>query len=182
MWRRKASIGKCRSFGNASADTELWEQSLNEVEAGWLDGSFYEDSEVSERVHATDWICTRRFPLQQPTKIRLIDDGFESGLNSAYSCYNKLTLMDMDAVVALANVVLQAFASRGVFEIVLSAGERFTGTIHAGWNNDSTLLGRKLDLTAAYKQLAGLAHHKGSSELWWPMTGVVGGRMGNAIS
>ena len=29
-----------------------------------------------------------------------------------------------------------------------------TGTIHAGWNNDSTLLGRTLDLTAAYKQLA----------------------------
>ena len=60
-------------------------------------------------------ICTRRFPLQQPTKIRLIDDGLESGLNSAYSCYNKLTLMDMDAVVALANLVLQAFASKGCF-------------------------------------------------------------------
>lgn len=62
--------------------------------------------------------------------------------------------MDMDAVVALANVVLQAFASRGVFDIGLSTGERLTGTIHAGWNNDSTLLGRTLDLTSAYKQLA----------------------------
>ena len=85
VWRRKTSIGKCRSSGNSSADTELWEQSLNEVEAGWLDGPFYEDSEVSERVQTNDWICTRRFPLQQPTKIRLIDDGLESGLNSAYS-------------------------------------------------------------------------------------------------
>ena len=94
---------------------ELWEQSLNEVNAGWLDGPFYEESEVSERVQTTDWICTRRLPVQQPTKIRLIDDELESGLSSADSCYNKLTLMDMDAVVALANTVLQAFASNGVF-------------------------------------------------------------------
>ncbi len=57
--------------------------------------------------YTTAWNCTRRFPLQQPTKMRLIDDGLESGLNPAYSCYNKLTLMDMDAVVALANIVLQ---------------------------------------------------------------------------
>ena len=78
VWRRKTSIGKCRSSGNASADTELWEQSWNEVEAGWFDGPFYEDSEVSERVQSTDWICARRFPLQRPTKIRLVDDGLES--------------------------------------------------------------------------------------------------------
>ena len=55
--------------------------------------------------------------------------------------------MDMDAVVALANLVLQAFASKGAFDIALSTGERLTGTIHAGWNNNSTLLGRTLDLT-----------------------------------
>ena len=103
VWPRKTSIAKCRSSGVESADVELWEQTLNEVNAGWLDGPFYEESEVT-----TDWICTRRFPL--PTKIRLIDDGLESGLNSGYSCYNKLTLVDMDAVVALANTVLQAFA------------------------------------------------------------------------
>ena len=154
IWRRRTSIGKCRSSGDTSADVELWEQSLGEAEAGWIDGPFYDESEVSERVQTTDWICTRRFPLQQPTKIRLIDDGLESGLNSAYSCYNKLTLMDMDAVVALANTVLQAFASNGVFRFSLSTGEFLTGKIHAGWNSDSTLLGRTLDLKAAYKQLA----------------------------
>ena len=154
VWRRKTSIGKCRSSGDTSADVELWEQSLAEAEAGWIDGPFYDESEVSERVQTTDWICTRRFPLQQPTKIRLIDDGLESGLNSAYSCYNKLTLMDMDAVVALANTVLQAFASNGVFRFSLSTGEFLTGRIHAGWNSDSTLLGRTLDLKSAYKQPA----------------------------
>ena len=127
---------------------------MSEAEAGWIDGPFYDESEVSEWVKTTSWICTRRFPLQQPTKIRLIDDGLESGLNSAYSCYNKLTLMDMDAVVALANTVLQAFASNGVFRISSSTGEVLTAKIHAGWNSDSTRLGRTLDLTAACKQLA----------------------------
>ena len=154
VWRRKTSIGKCRSSGDTAADVELWEQSLAEAEAGWIDGPFYDECEISERVKTNDWICTRRFPLQQPTKIRLIDDGLESGLNSAYSCYNKLTLMDMDAVVALANTVLQAFASNGVFRFSLSTGEFLTGKIHGGWNSDSTLLGRTLDLKAAYKQLA----------------------------
>ena len=92
--------------------------------------------------------------MKQPNKIRLIDDGLESGLNSAYSCYNKLTLMDMDAVVAIANTVLRSFSSKGCFEILLSTGECLTGRVHASWHNDSTLLGRTLDLKSAYTQLA----------------------------
>ena len=50
--------------------------------------------------------------------------------------------------------MLQAFASKGAFDIALSTGEGLQGTLHAGWNNNSTLLGRTLDLTAAYKQVA----------------------------
>ena len=133
---------------------ELWEQSLEELQSGWLDGPFYDEKEVSRLVESESWICTRRFPLKQPNKIRLIDDGLESGLNSAYSCYNKLTLMDMDAVVAIANTVLHSFSSKGGFEILLSTGECLTGRVHASWHNDSTLLGRTLDLKSAYKQLA----------------------------
>ena len=38
--------------------------------------------------------------------------------------------------------------------ISLSTGECLTGKIHPGWHSDSTLLGRTLDRTAAYKQLA----------------------------
>ncbi len=49
LWRRKTSIGKCRTSGNTSADVELWEQSLNEVIDGWLDGPFYDETEMSER-------------------------------------------------------------------------------------------------------------------------------------
>ncbi len=154
VWRRKTSIGKCHSLGDKDADLELWEQSLQEVQSGWLDGPFYDESEVSRRVDTDHWICIRRFPLKQPNKIRLIDDGLESGLSSAYSCYSKLTLMDMDAVVSMTNTVLHAFSSKGGFSIMLSTGESNEGKVHPTWHNDFTLLGRTLDLKSAYKQLA----------------------------
>ena len=99
VWRRRATIGKCRSSGDDGADQELWSRSIAEAEDGWLEGPFYLEEEVTSKVGTGDWICTRRFPLKQPNKITLIDDGLESGLNSAYSCFNKLQLMDMDAVV-----------------------------------------------------------------------------------
>ena len=98
-------------------------------QSGWLDGPFYEEDEVSQRVNTEHWICTRRFPLKQPKKIRLIGDGLES---AAYSCY-KLTLMDMDAVVSLANTVLRAFSSKDGFNIMLSTGQVLSGRLHHGW-------------------------------------------------
>ena len=38
VWRRRASVGKCQSSGDQRADDELWRQSLQEVEDGWLAG------------------------------------------------------------------------------------------------------------------------------------------------
>ena len=152
VWRRRTSVGKCNSSGDIEADHELWRQSLQEAEDGWLDGPFYSEDEVSHRLGLPEWICTRRFPLKQSTKVRLIDDGLESGLNSAFSCYNKLSLMDMDAVVALAHTVLHAFKDRGEFHIRLSDGSHLTGRVHCSWGPKAKLLGRTLDLKSAYKQ------------------------------
>ena len=72
---------------------------MDECSEGWLAGPYYSEEEISRLVQTDNWICTRRFPLQQPNKVRLIDDGLDSGLNSAFSSYNKLKLMDMDSVV-----------------------------------------------------------------------------------
>ena len=156
VWRRRTTIGKCRSSGDNDADQELWSQSIAEVGAGWLEGPIYNEEDITSKLGTDSWICTRRFPLRQPNKIRLIDDGLESGLNSAYSCYNKLQLMDMDSVVALANTILKAFAcnGKGRFNIPLSTGEVLEGEVHRSWGSRCTLVGRTLDLTAAYKQLA----------------------------
>ena len=156
VWRRKATIGKCRSSGDDFADQELWSQSLAEADDGWLTGPFYSESEVTSKVGTGDWICTRRFPLKQPDKIRLIDDGLESGLNSAYSCYNRLELMDMDSVVSLTHSILKAFKGSGdrTFKLKLGSGETPEGSVHKSWGKTCSLVGRTLDLKAAYKQLA----------------------------
>ena len=155
-WRRRATIGKCRSSGDGDADEELWSQSIAEVDDGWLEGPFYEEDAVTAKLGTSSWICTRRFPLKQPNKIRLIDDGLESGLNSAYSCYNRLQLMDMDSVVSLSHTILQTLAcnGKGTFSIPLSTGEILEGSVHRAWGRNCALVGRTLDLTAAYKQLA----------------------------
>ena len=149
-----SGAGGPRESGDPEADEELWRQSLQEVDDGWLAGPYYSEDEVSKLLDTSDWICTRSFPLRQTSKVRLIDDGLESGLNSAFSCYNKLRLMDMDAVVALSHTVVQAFNSRGVFNIRLSDGTILEGPVHKAWGSKARLLGRTLDLTAAYKQLA----------------------------
>ena len=154
IWRRKSTIGKCRSSDDAGADGELWTQSLQEAESGWLSGPYFSEKEVSEVLQTENWICTRRFPLPQSSKVRIIDDGLESGLNSAYSSYNKLHLMDMDSVVSMVHLILQSIQGKDRFCLTLSSGEVLHGAVHSDWRNNPDLLGRTLDLTAAYKQLA----------------------------
>ena len=154
VWRRKSTIGKCRASDDAEADLELRTHSLQEAENGWFSGPYFSEEEVS-RILATDnWTCTRRFPLRQSNKIRFIDDGLESGLNSAYSCYNKLQLMDMDSVVSMAHVILQSIRGNGDFCFRLSTGRVLSGVVHPDWRCNPGLLGRTVGLTAAYKQLA----------------------------
>lgn len=154
VWRRRSTIGKCASTGNAEVDSELWTQTMDECEAGWLSGPYYSEADVSRLVGTDSWICTRRFPLQQPNKVRLIDDGLDSGLNSAFSSYNKLKLMDMDSVVSLVNVVMKAvLGGADQLKFRLSNGEVLEGALHPAWKGNLSLLGRTLDLTAAYKQL-----------------------------
>ena len=77
-------------------------------------------------------------------------------LNSAYSCFNKLQQMDMDAVVSLSHTILQTLfcTGDGGFNIPLSNGEILSGRVHRSWGCKCALVGRTLDLTAAYKQLA----------------------------
>ena len=155
VWRRRSTIGKCASTGDAMVDSELWTQTMDECAEGWLSGPYYSEEEISRLVETDSWICARRFPLQQPNKVRLTDDGLDSGLNSAFSSYNKLKLMDMGSVVSLVNVVMKSVLG-GAEQLTfrLSNGEVLEGSLHPAWKNNFSLLGRTLDLTAAYKQLA----------------------------
>ena len=58
VWRRRTSVGKCKSSGDIDADNELWRQPLQETEDGWLEGPFYSEEAVSQRLGLSEWICS----------------------------------------------------------------------------------------------------------------------------
>ena len=88
----------------------------------------------------------------QGPKIKVIDDCLQSGVNSAYTAFNKLKLMDADAFISLVLLILQAAAEPRSY-LVLESGERVDVRKHHAWGEGLGLLGKTLDLASAYKQL-----------------------------
>ena len=62
--------------------------------------------------------------------------------------------MDVDVLVALVMCALKSFNSSRHDRVHLSDGEVLTLRVSANWGRDFKLLGRTLDLEAAYKQAA----------------------------
>ena len=151
IWLRKANMVKCRSSGRHELDQLVWKQTLEECDAGWMHGP-YSESQINDLVGSNCWLATRRFPLEQKDKVRLIDDALASGLNSAYGTSNKLTLFDIDTLAAMALQVAKALQQRS--GPVLSAeGNTFQLSISGQWKKPLRVLGRTLDLQSAYKQV-----------------------------
>ena len=122
-WRKKAAIAKCGPTKNSEADQELWDLTMEEVAQGWVSGPFWSESEVTAALETDQWLCTRRFPVIQGPKVRVIDDCLQSGVNSAYTAFNKLRLMDADAFISLVLLILQVADKPGSF-VTLDSGER----------------------------------------------------------
>ena len=95
---REAAIGKCKPFDGGKLDKVTWEKIFQERDKGWISGPF-SAFEMDKMILGQPWIVTRRVPLQQKDKVRLIDDCLSSGLNSAFSAANKLRLMAVDTLV-----------------------------------------------------------------------------------
>ena len=139
IWNRKALTAKCRSTGDVAQDEVLWNDTNEEVQRGWLRGPFVE-AEVTEALGTTNWLCARRFPIIQGSKTRLIDDCREPQLNTALSTTEKLDLMGIDHFANLATEISKTL--------------KF-GQVHEAWKAPAfQLVGRTLDLKAAYKNLA----------------------------
>ena len=151
VWLRKANMVKCKSSGRPDLDELVWKQTLEECAAGWMHGP-YSEGQINEMVGSSNWLATRRFPLEQKDKVRLIDDALASGLNSAYGTSNKLTLFDIDTLAALTLQVSKALQQRSG-ELVSVEGNRFQLRVSEQWKQPLRILGRTLDLQSAYKQL-----------------------------
>jgi hypothetical protein len=148
-----------RSTSHRTDDLEqsqaVWKQSLDEAQAGWLIGPFYSEAEVSTIVGSDKWVPTRRFPLKQRNKIRVIDDCKESGINDALKTTEKLNLMDSEALAVLL-LHIAATCANGRMEMELQCGSKLETDVHPGWlRNDGNFcwMGRALDLAHAYKQV-----------------------------
>ena len=111
-----------RSSGSAELDKEVIRKTLEEKEAGWLLGP------VDPKSLPEGSIVSRRFGLQQPGKVRLIDDFSASNVNSTVQTTETPKPHSTDVIASLGVALLESFPNM-------------------------LMLGRTFDLKAAYRQL-----------------------------
>ena len=133
VWNKRAVVSKCRKSESEEENSKLREETLQEVQKGWIRGP-YTEAQVDKQMGTKSWLCVRRFALKQGNKTRIIDDCKEPRLNTALTTPEKLQLMGVDHFINLALYVAECSKS------------------HQSFNQ--TFQGRTLDLTAAYKNLA----------------------------
>ena len=84
-----------KSSGSEETDRQLLEETRLEVEKGWAEGPIPFESVAAGSV------ISRRFPLIQGRKTRMIDDYSISGVNDSCVINNKLDLHIIDTFCAL---------------------------------------------------------------------------------
>ena len=152
-WLRKSTIAKCKASDDPDLDTVTWDQTMDETAKGWLKGPFTEEQICDMMGGSQQWIATRRFPLRQKDKVRMIDDCTASGMNAAFAATNKLVLLDVDALASMILCAMKAVQCDTKTRITLGNGEHVFLQASQDWGKSLNLLGRTLDLESAYKQV-----------------------------
>ncbi|CAL1169250.1 unnamed protein product [Cladocopium goreaui] len=120
---RRSIFKSVNSEEATDASVGAWEGTINEIGKGWL---------VEDKNPDLDkLVVARRFGLVQKTKVRVIDDIKQCGVNGSTGLPEKYVLHSIDAIAA---TLVRALS------VGLPAGE--------------TLCGTTFDLVAAYKQYA----------------------------
>ena len=153
VWRRKSLMSSSNSQMDEAVQADLYEATMSEVERGHLHGPF-SAAEVTSHFGTDKWLFNPRFALYQGSenKIRAIDDGKRSGLNLSYNANFKLELYDVDTLAALTAAVAEALQSRKV-TFDMEDDTQCEVAVHPEVISD-VWVGRTLDLSRAYKQLA----------------------------
>ena len=156
VWVQKAIWAQCKASDDAQADREVWSSTKDELGKHWLSGSFDTVEAVSKELGTTEWIPSPRFGLKQGAKVRSIDNYSAGGINGAFSASEKVLLQGVDAVAALGKAMLTATDDSRKVKVTSSSGKEFMGELHPAWalQDARTILGRALDLEAAYRQVA----------------------------
>ena len=125
--RRKRLMEDVKGSGDKSIDEEVWRQTLDECQQGWLRGP------IAEAEVPAGAPISKRFGLRQKHKIRLIDDFSESSVNSAVSVFETPTLHTVDVAYA---ALVHWFSCAKASEV------------------DASLRARTFDLSSACRQVA----------------------------
>ena len=124
---RQVMLASVRSSGDAEIDRTVFDKTQEELDCGWLSGP-YNLADLP-----LDAVVSRRFGIRQSSgdtaKIRLIDDFSASMVNDTVQVESAPKLHTLDVVAGLCAILLR------------SAGE-------------DEWLGKTIDLSAAYRQLA----------------------------
>ena len=144
IWRRRAAVGRANRSTESDHLAHLEQTALEELEAGFVDGPFTTEDEVTDYVGHSRWAVVRRFVLVQGAemKLRPIDDCLEAQLNQGFTSSSYLKLQDIDYIAGLALKVARA----------VSEGKQRHGS--GRW------CGKCLDLSKAYKQVGILPEHR----------------------
>ena len=139
----KRSLASIKSSGDIELDLQLWQATMDEVQAGYLEGPH--DVESLPR----GAIVSPRFGLQQRNKLRPIDNMTASGINNAVGLGEKLRVDGVDEAVAM-----------------IKAWMAVTGP-------GLILKGKTYDLRKAYRQIAVRpdARHAAWIGVWSPSDG-----------
>ena len=122
--RNKAVLAVCKTSGDIEVDRQLLHETREEVKRGWAIGPLDSIPEGA--------VVSRRFPLVQKTKTRMIDDFSISGINDTASTHNKVDLHMVDTFAA----VVREFFRRCTDESKANA-----------------LVAKTYDLKSAYRQV-----------------------------
>ena len=153
--RNQAIMAMTASSGDADLDKRLLAETLEEVERGWARGPY----KLAELPPGS--VISRRFPLAQSNKVRLIDDFSVSGVNDSCVIHSKINLHMIDTLGATVRKYFKVCRERGF---------------------DSSLLGKTFDLKSAYRQAPICSEHlkfsyfsvynhcKGEAEIYQLMT------------
>ena len=134
----------------------LEDETQKELEAGYLQGPYHTEEEVTQALGTPFWSLNPRFALNQgeDQKVRVIDDFKASAVNQAFSSSSYLDLHDVDFTTALLKLLAAQTSRNGPVEILLSDGTVLRGELHPEYRSKPALLGRTVDLSKAYKQVA----------------------------
>ena len=154
--------------GSPEMQRQVWDASLSEVEAGWLQGPL-SHQQVADMVGPL-YVVSPRFGLQQSDKLRLIDDLSCSHVNQAFCSNLKLDLGGIDEVAVVARTFLEMISDDGMVSCTLCDGTCLRGPLSSELSVQDArrLVGRTLDLEAAYKQCL-----VSESSLWASVLGIV---------